>query len=48
MVEVFGDRTSDLVIAGHSLVKDFSGNVGNVPYQVLLRRGLMLGLSERS
>ena len=44
--QVFGDKESKLIIAGNSLLRDFSGREGDVPYQVVWRPGLMLNLSE--
>ena len=44
--QVFGDKESKLIVAGSSHLRDFSGKYGDLPYQVVLRPGLMLNLSE--
>ena len=46
MAKVFGDKESNLIIAGNSLLKYFSGKCGDVPYQVVFRPGLILNLFE--
>ena len=46
MAKVFGDKESNLIIAGNSLLKYFSGKCGDVPYQVVSRPGLILNLFE--
>ena len=46
MATVSGDRESNLFIAGDSNLKYFRANMGNLPYQVVCRPGLMLNLSE--
>ena len=46
MTQVFGDKESKLIVASNSHLRDFSGKYGDVPYQVVLRPGLKLNLSE--
>ena len=46
MPRVKGDSHSKLLIASNSLARDFSGNCGDEPYQVVFRPGLILNLSE--
>ena len=40
-----GERSSSLVICGNSLARDFTGDLGDTPYQVMFLRGINFFLS---
>ena len=45
-MEVRGDSSSPLVIVGNSILRHCQGNLGEIPYQVLLKGGIYLSFNQ--
>ena len=43
-MEVRGDSSSPLAIFGNSILRHFKGDLGEIPYQVLLKGGIYIYL----